>query len=82
MPSLLLHRPAGKGNLGKTELESRVDRFARGDWGELVAQARDAAVAEGSRKLGRAVVTVDADNERSHVPKLPAPSRRGAEAQS
>ena len=41
VPVMLLHRPRGTGSVGKDELMSRADNFARGRWSELLNSARE-----------------------------------------
>ena len=36
VPHMLLHKPKGTGNVGKQELMERANKFARGDWLELM----------------------------------------------
>ena len=36
VPHMLLHKPKGAGNVGKQELMERANKFARGDWLELM----------------------------------------------
>ena len=41
VPVMLSHRPRGTGSVGKDEVMSRADNFARGRWSELLNSARE-----------------------------------------
>ncbi len=58
---MLLHRPHLRGSVGKSELEDRFERFAKGEWPALLDSAR--ACARGTRH----VTTRSPEDERRPV---------------
>ena len=43
IPLMILHRPKGVGSVGKQELLERANKFARGQWVELMEGARQSS---------------------------------------
>ena len=62
IPHMLLHKPKGAGNVGKQELMERANKFARGDWLELMqdrqtsiqSSAKEHSQEEEQRRRGQA----------------------------